>query len=152
MWHAGRKTAALEPPLGRIAMKNSQRWGWASGLLFAATLASSSTSATEWSSMRCGNKLVSTGDPLYRVRTLCGEPDQMQSYVEFRTQRYRVRTECRKAASGQNVCEEVWSERTIEVPIDRLTYDFGPNKFVSYLMFEYGSLVRVDSGSYGVKN
>lgn len=133
-------------------MKNSQRWGWASGLLFAATLASSSTSATEWSSMRCGNRLVSTGDPLYRVRATCGEPDHQESYVEFRTERYRSRVDCRRDSTGRDVCSEIWSERTIEVPIHRLTYDFGRNRFVSYLMFEFGNLVRVESGSYGVKD
>jgi len=120
------------------------------GLMLAAGLLSSSASA--WPSLRCGSKLVSKGDALYRVRATCGEPDQMESYVEYRTERYRVRVDCQRTKGGQDICQEVWSERTVEVPIDRLTYDFGRNRFVSYLMFEFGNLVRVDSGSYGVKD
>jgi len=62
-----------------------------------------------------------------------------------------VRVDCRRDQSGRDICNEVWSERTVEVPIHRLTYDFGRNRFVNYLLFEFGTLVRVDSGSYGVK-
>lgn len=127
-----------------------KRFGLGLGLMLAAALVSSSAGA--WSSMRCGNKLVSTGDPIYQVRATCGEPDHQESYVEYRAERYRVRVDCQRDRSGRDICNEVWSERTIEVPIHRLTYDFGRNRFVNYLLFEFGTLVRVDSGSYGVKD
>lgn len=131
-------------------MGKKGRLGLSLGLVFAAALTSASASA--WSSMRCGNRLVSKGDALYEVRATCGEPDQMDNYVEFRTERYRVRLDCRRSTSGQEICSEVWSERTVEVPIHRLTYDFGRNRFVSHLRFEFGSLVLVESGGYGVKD
>lgn len=131
-------------------MPNLEKTGLGLGFLLAAVLVSSA--AIAWPSMRCGNRLVSKGDALYAVRATCGEPDHAERYVEYRTERYRVRVDCQRSKNGQDVCSEVWSERTVEVPIDRLTYDFGRNRFVSYLMFEFGSLVRVDSGSYGVKD
>jgi len=129
-------------------MRKATKTGLSLGLALTAVLVSSGASA--WSSMRCGNRLVSLGDALYEVRATCGEPDQLDSYVEYRTERYRVRVDCRRSSSGGEVCNEVWQERTVEIPIHRLTYDFGRNRFVSYLRFEFGNLVRVDSGSYGV--
>lgn len=131
-------------------MLKVEKLGLGLGLVLAAALVTSAAGA--WSSMRCGSKLVSLGDPLYAVRATCGEPDHVESYVEYRTERYRVRTSCQKSKSGQDVCNDVISERTVEVPIHRLTYDFGRNRFVSYLRFEFQSLVAVDSGSYGVKD
>jgi hypothetical protein len=106
--------------------------------------------ARAWDSMRCGNRLVDVGDALYHVKALCGEPDQIDQSVEFRTVRQRVRTSCRTEKQGQ-VCSDVFNERTIEVPVHRLTYDFGRNRFVHILRFEFSRLVDVESGSYGVK-
>jgi hypothetical protein len=131
-------------------MRKIEKLGLGLGLVLAAVLVTSAASA--WSSMRCGSKLVSLGDPMYAVRAICGEPDHVESYVEYRTERYRVRTSCQKGKSGQDVCSDVIGERTVEVPIHRLTYDFGRNRFISYLRFEFQSLVLVESGSYGVKN
>jgi hypothetical protein len=106
--------------------------------------------ARAWDSMRCGNRLVDVGDALYRVKALCGEPDQIDQSVEFRTVRERVRTVCRTENRSQ-VCNDIYNERTIEVPVHRLTYDFGPNRFVHILRFEFSRLVNVESGTYGVK-
>jgi len=131
-------------------MRKIGKLGLSLGLITALALLSASASA--WSSMRCGSRLVGLGDALYHVRATCGEPDQIDSYVEYRTERYRARVNCQQQKNGQQFCEEVWSERTVEVPVHRLTYDFGRNRFVSYLMFEFGRMVRVDSGSYGVKD
>jgi hypothetical protein len=99
--------------------------------------------------MRCGNQLASTGDSTYKVRSLCGEPDEAQQRVEFRTVRQRVRRPC-VVDDKKTVCDEI-VERTVEVVIDEWTYDFGRNRFVRYLTFEQGRLVRIDTGSYGHK-
>lgn len=88
-------------------------------------------------SMRCGNKLVATGDTLYDVRGRCGEP-------AFATRRTELRT-----VSGWS--PGVGASRTVEIVIDEWTYDFGPQKFVQHLIFEQGRLLYVVSGHRGQK-
>lgn len=100
-------------------------------------------------SMSCNNRLVSTGDSLYKVRSLCGEPDAAERRVELRTVKHRVRHSCDD--DKDVVCEHV-VERTIEVVVDDWTYDFGRNRFIRYVTFEQGSLKSVRVGSYGYKD
>lgn len=100
-------------------------------------------------SLRCGNALVSEGDSLYEVRTTCGEPDQLDAYIEFRTVRHRVQQNCRREAGGPPRCDSVWVERTIEVQMHRALYDFGPNRFLHELLFEQGRLVSSETRGYG---
>jgi hypothetical protein len=87
--------------------------------------------------MRCGNKLVATGDTLYDVRGRCGEPAFTTRRVEYRT--------VAGYAPGAG------ASRTLEVVIDEWTYDFGPRKFVQHLIFEQGYLVFVVAGRRGHK-
>jgi len=98
--------------------------------------------------MQCNDRLVTSGDTLYQVRSLCGEPDDARHRVEYRTVRVRRPGTC---VQGQGPCtSEV--EQTIEVVIDEWTYDFGKNRFLKFLCFEQGKLVRVTEGSYGHKD
>lgn len=87
--------------------------------------------------MRCGNKLVATGDTLYDVRGRCGEPAFTTRRVEYR--------------SVSGYAPGVGASRTLEVVIDEWTYDFGPRKFVQHLIFEQGYLVYVVAGRRGQK-
>jgi hypothetical protein len=95
--------------------------------------------------MRCGQKLVTYGDPQYRVRALCGEPEQIIQKVETRALlaggRYTVVT-------GQNF---LYGQRIVQVLIEEWIYDFGPNKFVRRVRFEDGQLVATTTEHYGVK-
>jgi hypothetical protein len=99
-------------------------------------------------SMSCKNRLVSKGDSLYKVRSLCGEPDAAQRRIELRTIKHKVRRNCDHDKNAR--CDDV-VERTVEVVIDEWTYDFGRNRFVRYVTFEQGSLMSVRVGSYGYK-
>jgi Protein of unknown function (DUF2845) len=38
---------------------------------------------------------------------------------------------------------------SVTVTVELWTYDFGPSSFVRHLTFEDGTLLRVDTGSYG---
>lgn len=113
-------------------------------MLGAALLFSTSARAD---SMSCRNRIASTGDTLYRVRAICGEPDQATRRVEFRT--IRRRGPC-FVHGGKRVCKPD-IEHTVEVVIDEWLYDFGRNQFIRYLTFEQGRLIRIDTGSYGHK-
>ncbi|HEY6560976.1 MAG TPA: DUF2845 domain-containing protein [Polyangiaceae bacterium] len=97
-------------------------------------------------SLSCKNRIVSTGDSSYQVRSVCGEPDGTTRRVEMRTLRHDVPFPC---AGGRTCWRTV--ERTIEVIVDEWTYDFGRRRFIQYLTFENGRLERVQSGSYGHK-
>ena len=95
--------------------------------------------------MRCGNKLVSDGDTTYDVHSRCGEPQGKTKRVELRTVRAWVGAPC---VSGDARCGRA-VERTVEVQIEEWIYDFGPTKFIHYVTFEDGRLLRVVTGGYG---
>ncbi|HYQ02797.1 MAG TPA: DUF2845 domain-containing protein [Polyangiaceae bacterium] len=100
--------------------------------------------------MQCNDRLVTSGDTLYQVRSLCGEPDDARHHIEYRTVRVRRPGVCVQE-NGRRTCEsEV--EQTIEVVIDEWVYDFGKNRFLEFVYFEQGQLVRVTEGSYGHKD
>jgi hypothetical protein len=113
-------------------------WGLASG------------DALAFGSMRCGSDLVSEGDTLYEVRATCGEPDQLDAYVEYRRVIRWVR-QCTRDTDGKTNCSDVAVEHQIPVQMHRATYDFGRNRFIQYVTFEEGRLKSVQSGSYGKK-
>jgi uncharacterized protein DUF2845 len=98
--------------------------------------------------MRCGQRLVSTGDTLYAVRSVCGEPAATDRRIVQRTGRRKVSAPCFKDRDGQVRCERV-EEYTVDVVIDEWTYDFGPRRFVHYLTFEDSKLIKVATGGYG---
>jgi uncharacterized protein DUF2845 len=95
--------------------------------------------------MRCGDRLVNTGDSTYDVKSRCGPPQDATRRVETRTERRRVRVPCGR---GEARCDRV-QEVSADVVIDEWTYDFGPQRFVHYLTFVDGRLYRVNTGSYG---
>jgi len=99
--------------------------------------------------MYCGSRLISLGDTLYQVRSVCGEPDDAQHRVETRTVRHRVRVPCARDQRAQ--CDtEV--EHSRDVVIDDWTYDFGRQRFIRYLTFLDGRLASVQTGSYGSRD
>ena len=100
--------------------------------------------------MQCGDNLVTSGDSLYQVRSICGDPDAAYHRIEYRTLRHRVAAPCVRD-NGKVRCETI-VEQTVEVHIDEWTYDFGKDRFIEYLTFEQGQLVRVTEGSYGHKH
>src|SRR5450432_3631674 len=99
--------------------------------------------------LRCGDRLASAGSSLYEVRSTCGDPDDAQHSVEIRTVQQRVLVPC---PGGPHRMCEAWVAQTVEVAVDRWTYDFGSNRFVEFARFEQGQLVTVTNGSYGHKD
>jgi hypothetical protein len=114
--------------------------------LLAVSVGLSLTSSAEADSLNCSQRIVASGDPSYKVRELCGEPDAMEQYVVKRRTRTKESYDCNRSTCYRD------KPAVIEVTIDRWTYDFGRRKFMQYLTFEQGCLVRVESGSYGYKN
>ena len=88
-------------------------------------------------------RLISVGASTHEVRTRCREPDEARSTVELRT----IRETVRRWVNG--VAQEVTQERTVEVPVDEWTYDFGRARFIKFLRFEHGRLLSVTEGQKG---
>lgn len=119
---------------------------WRAMMLLGAALCVVRTAHAD--ALRCGQQLVSSGDTAYEVQSTCGNPDDRQQHSEWRTARHVVRVPCRNGTTG--ICTQV-IERTVEVQVERWTYDFGKQRLLRYLTFEQGTLIRVESGGYGGK-
>jgi Protein of unknown function (DUF2845) len=117
-------------------------------LSLAATLVAAQSRAD---GLRCGDKLASVGSSLYEVRATCGEPDDAQHSVETRTVEHRALVPC-PTGGERRLCETVVLQ-TIEISVDRWTYDFGSNRFIEFAHFEQGVLITVtNNGIYGHKD
>ena len=97
------------------------------------------------SGFRCPTtgRLISVGQSPYEVRNKCRDPDDLRTSVEQRT----VREKVRRWADG--VAGEVTVERTVDVPIEEWTFDFGRHRFMELLRFESNRLVSVAEGDRG---
>jgi hypothetical protein len=103
-------------------------------------------SADSVSGFRCeSGRLVDRGDHMVEVRKKCGDPD----FASQRTERRKVKQKVVRWVDG--VAEEVSEEREVEIPLDEWVYDLGPERFVRYVVFEDGRVVRIFTGDYGSK-
>lgn len=83
--------------------------------------------------MRCGNRVVTTGDHELQVRERCGEP----SWIDDRS-------ELRVTGAGSPV------ERAIEDRIETWYYNPGGNQLIRAVEFRNGRVVRVGTRGYGI--
>lgn len=95
--------------------------------------------------LSCKDRLVKLGSSQYDVSALCGPPDGMQQRSEMRPVRRQVRVPC---AAG--MCLTVIDD-AVQVLVEEWVYDFGTQRFLQYLTFEGGTLIRVKAGGYGHK-
>ena len=99
--------------------------------------------------MRCGTKLVSSGDSLLQVQDRCGAPDAAAQRTELRIVRSWISVPCYKESNVIR-CGQ-WVEQAVTIVIDDWTYDFGSSNLIRFLTFEQGKLQRVATGGYGNK-
>lgn len=90
--------------------------------------------------MTCQNRLVREGDASARVLELCGDPAEI---VQRTVSRSRVVQ--RQLPDGTIVADAI----TVTVAVEQWTYDFGPQRFMRRLIFEEGTLVSIETLSYG---
>jgi hypothetical protein len=112
---------------------------------------STSTGDAYADSMRCGHRIVATGDSLHVVHSVCGEPTARQQRFETWTELKRVVVDCGTSKTPHRRCERV-QRVAREVRIDEWTYDFGPRRFIQYLTFADGRLMSVEVGGRGSRN
>jgi Protein of unknown function (DUF2845) len=102
-------------------------------------------SAARAESLRCKDRVISLGFTMYDVSALCGPADEMAQRSEVRIVRRQVPVPC-----GRRWCSTV-VEEAAEVPVEEWVYDFGKQRFLQYLTFEGGRLIRIKTGEYGHK-
>jgi hypothetical protein len=91
--------------------------------------------------LRCGSKIIHTGDGKDKVRTLCGEPTDIAfvGTIERRT------IPDSRSYDGQSYYGPAWSEQPVEV----WTYNLGPNKLLRKLRFVGNDLVSITTDGHG---
>jgi len=93
--------------------------------------------------VRCQNRLVSLGDAQFEVLEKCGDPAwrggweeapnrTVSRYYDYKRHRYKAPESTRGP-----------------LRIDVWAYNFGSNRFVRYLHFENGRLIRIETGEKG---
>ncbi|MGB8336029.1 MAG: DUF2845 domain-containing protein [Desulfobacterales bacterium] len=101
--------------------------------------------AADETTLRCGGGLVSIGDTSSKVFEKCGEPTNESKWEEghntwisqiydYEKERYQLP----ELIKGP-ILMELW------------TYDLGSNKFIRYLHFANGRLIRIKTGEKGGK-
>jgi Protein of unknown function (DUF2845) len=92
--------------------------------------------------MRCGTKLVREGDTRSAVRSLCGEPADVQ-----------VRTILRRAFFDldDDLHDNTFffGNGLVEVPVEVWTYNFGPYKLMRRIRFIDGLIDEIETLGYG---
>jgi Protein of unknown function (DUF2845) len=93
-------------------------------------------------SMRCGSRLVSTGDGKDKVRTLCGEPSDITFQgVIRRAPRYEY---------GYGISRyEYYGPGVVEMPVEIWTYNQGSSKLLRKLRFVGDELDQITTDGYG---
>jgi hypothetical protein len=86
-------------------------------------------------SLRCDDKIISTGTIRAKVLTLCGDPAQVvQKSVYYRP-----------LASVDYRANPI----TVEVQVEVWIYNFGPDRLMQRIRFEDGVVVRIESVGFG---
>lgn len=86
-------------------------------------------------SLRCSDKIISTGSTRAEVATLCGDPTQ----VDHKT----IYHDVAGAASG------VIATTTAATEFEIFVYNFGPNRLMQRIWLQDGVVVRIESLGYG---
>ncbi len=115
-----------------------------SAILVSALLLAAASDVTA-SDFSCGSKIVTAGNYKYDVLGKCGEPSNAEVWEEVRIKRDPGSRLLEAGIELQRVpllVEEV-------VTVEEWEYNLGSNRFIRYLRFENGRLVRITEGDYG---
>jgi len=108
-------------------------------LLLGSIVALGSNLALAEDSMRCGTRLITTGDGKDKVRTLCGEPTDVAFAGTVGRRGYTY------GPYDYWYSGPAW----VELPVEIWTYNLGTNKLLRKLRFVGDELVEVRTDGYG---
>ncbi|MEA3178409.1 MAG: hypothetical protein QOI59_1932 [Gammaproteobacteria bacterium] len=89
--------------------------------------------------MQCGDRLVTQGDSISKVASLCGNPTQVD------------RTSIIRSVSGSFVNGQ-WLQSggaQIEIPVEVWLYNLGPDRLMRQIRFEEGRVVKIETLDFG---
>ncbi len=99
--------------------------------------------------MRCGTRLVSTGDGKDKVRKLCGEPSDVSVVGMQSTPRYYYRYYDRYGRLDRRYYDSFYEPAWIDVPVEIWTYNFGSSRLLRKLRFVGDELDEIRTDGYG---
>jgi hypothetical protein len=97
------------------------------------------------SDFSCGSKMISLGDYQYDVLNKCGEPSHVEVWERVRIRRDSV-PRLLETDFGGDLCLLLVKEL---IKVEEWEYNLGPTRFIRYLRFENGRLIRITEGDYG---
>ena len=108
-----------------------------------ALLASAAYSAD---SMRCGNRVISDGDPKAKVAELCGEPTSSETRTVYRSgiPRHQFSIDDDSARSGSDTELLIHDRSHVEVEVDVWVYNRGRSRLLREVVFEDSRVVEVN--------
>jgi hypothetical protein len=90
--------------------------------------------------LRCGNRLVTFGDTRSAVRSICGEPNEVETRSILRRPTY--------ALNGRVI---YFGDGYVEIPVEIWTYNFGPYKLLRRVRFVDGRVDEIETLGYGYR-
>ena len=107
--------------------------------VFGALLAlSTMSSLAHADAMRCGSRLVTFGDTRTAVRSICGEPTEVQTRSILRRPSYNLNGRVMYYGDGY-----------IEIPVESWIYNLGPYKLMRSVRFVDGRVDEIETMGYG---
>jgi len=105
------------------------------GILLASSLTMSIAHAD---AMRCGHRLVTFGDTRSAVRSICGEPTEVQTRSILRRPTYNLQ--------GRVI---YYGDGYVEIPVEVWIYNLGPYKLMRSVRFVDGRVDEIETMGYG---
>jgi Protein of unknown function (DUF2845) len=96
------------------------------------------STAANADAMRCGNRLIGTGDTRSMVRQFCGEPADVVTRTILQRPNFLLR--------GRTF---FLNEGYVEVPVEVWTYNLGPNRLMRRISFIDGNVDSIETLGYG---
>jgi uncharacterized protein DUF2845 len=106
--------------------------------IFGITLALLIGAPAHADAMRCGNRLISTGDSRTLVRDFCGEPADVVRRTILQRPNFLLH--------GRTF---FLNEGYVEVPVEVWTYNLGPNRLMRRISFIDGNVDSIETLGYG---
>ena len=97
-------------------------------------------------SMRCGNRVVSDGDPKAKVAELCGKPTATETRTVYRSgiPRQQLSVEDGVVRSVSNSELLIHDRSHVEVEVDVWVYNRGRSRLLREVVFENNRVVAVN--------